>query len=129
MHQNNLLRDIFVFTNTMRLYFCISDGDRQAIIVIRVFFIFILPLLMELFFSVDKIPLVSTMTLHFKAAVNMEDKHTLNLDKFHVCIKLLLSCPGIYLRNQLAWTKLLSIKLSCFHIFTFQLPFLVCHRK
>ena len=86
----------------MRLYFCISDGDRQVfhgdtIIVIRVFFIFILPLLMELFFSVDKIPLVPTMTLRFKAAVNMEDKHTLNLDKFHVCVKLLLSCLGIYL--------------------------------
>ena len=62
------------------------------------FFIFILPLLMELFFSVDKIPLVPTMTLRFKAAVNMEDKHTLNLDKFHVCVKLLFSCPGIYLR-------------------------------
>ena len=105
MHQNNLLRDIFVFTNTMRLYFCISDGDRQVfhgdtIIVIRVFFIFILPLLMELFFSVDKIPLVPTMTLRFKAAVNMQDKHTLNLDKFHVCVKLLLSCPGIYLRTN-----------------------------
>ena len=84
----------------MRLYFCISDGDRQVfygdmIIVIRVFFIFIFPLIMELFFSVDKIPLVPTMTLHFKAAVNMEDKHTLNLDKFHVYVKLLLICPGI----------------------------------
>ena len=42
MHQNNLLRDIFFSTNTVRLYFCISDGDRQdfhgdLIIVIRVF--------------------------------------------------------------------------------------------
>ena len=46
---------------------------------------------MELFFSVDKIPLVP--------AVNIEDKHTLNLDKFHVCVNLLLSCPGIYLRT------------------------------
>ena len=62
------------------------------------FFIFILPLLLELFFSVD--PLVPTMTLRFKAAVNMEDKHTLNLDKFHVCVKLLLSCPGIYLHTN-----------------------------
>ena len=35
---------------------------------------------MELFFSVDKIPLVIAMTLRFKAAVNMEDKHTLNLE-------------------------------------------------
>ena len=90
----------------MRLYFCISDEDRQVfhgdtLIVIRVFFlIFILPLLMELFFSVDKIPLVPPMPLRFTAAVNMEDKHTLNLDKFHVCVKLLLSCPGIYLRSN-----------------------------
>ena len=87
----------------MRLYFCISDGDRQVfhgdtIIVIEVFFIFILPLLMELLFSVDKILLVPTMPHRFKAAVNMDDKHTLNLDKFHVCVKLLLSCPGVYLR-------------------------------
>ena len=91
----------------MRLYFCISDGDRQVfhgdtIIVIRVFFIFILQLLIE--FSVDKIPLVPTMTLRFKAAVNMEDKHTLNLDKYHVCVKLLLSWPGIYLRTN--WHEL-----------------------
>ena len=42
MHQNNLLMDMFVFTNTMRLYFCMSDGERQVfhgdmIIVIQVF--------------------------------------------------------------------------------------------
>ena len=55
---------------------------------------------MELFFSVDKIPLVPSMTPRFKAAVNMEDKHTLNLDKFHGCLKLLLSCPGIYLHTN-----------------------------
>ena len=47
-----LSRDIIVFTNAMRLHFCISDGDSQVfhgdmIIVIRVFFIFILPLLNE----------------------------------------------------------------------------------
>ena len=52
MHQNNLLRDIFVFTSTMRLHFCISDGDRQVshgdiIIVIRIF-ILILSLLTEI---------------------------------------------------------------------------------
>ena len=40
------------------------------------------------------------MTLRFKAAVNMEDKHTLNLDKFHVCVTLLLSCLGIYLSTN-----------------------------
>ena len=56
---------------------------------------------MKLFFSVDKIPYVPTMTPRFKAAINMEDKHsTLNLDKFRVCVKLLLSCPGIYLRTN-----------------------------
>ena len=42
MHQNNLLMDMFVFTNTMLLYFCMSDGERQVfhgdmIIVIQVF--------------------------------------------------------------------------------------------
>ena len=49
-------------------------------------------------FSVDKNPLGPTMTLCFKAAVNMVDKHPLNmlnLVKFHLCVKLLLSCPGI----------------------------------
>ena len=47
---------------------------------------------MSLLFSVDKIPLVPTMTLCFKAAVNnMEDKHALNLDRLHLCVKLLLS--------------------------------------
>ena len=50
---------------------------------------------MKLLFSVDKIPLVPTMTLCFKAAVNMVDKHPLNLDKFHLCDKMLLSCPGM----------------------------------
>ena len=44
---------------------------------------------MKLLFSVDKNPLGPTMTLCFKAAVNMEDKHPLNLDKFHLCVKLL----------------------------------------
>ena len=50
---------------------------------------------MKLLFSVDKIPLVPTMTLCFKAVVNMEDIHPLNLDDFHLCVKLLLSCPYI----------------------------------
>ena len=49
---------------------------------------------MKLLFSVDKkIPLVPTITLCFKAVVIMEDKHPLNLDKLHLCVKLLLSCP------------------------------------
>ena len=34
VHQNNLLRDIFVFTNSVRLHSCISDGDRQVFMVI-----------------------------------------------------------------------------------------------
>ena len=55
---------------------------------------------MKLLFSVDKIPLVPTMTLCFKAAVNMEDKHPLNLDKLHLYVKLLFSCPGIQLRTS-----------------------------
>ena len=28
------------------------------------------------------------MTICFKSAVNMEDKHPLNLDEFHLCVKL-----------------------------------------
>ena len=87
------------------------------------FFIFILPLLMELFFLVDKIPLVLTMTLRFKAAVNMEDKHTLNLDKFHVCVKLLLSCPGIYLRTN--WQGL-NYKVLNYRVFIFLLFSYLC---
>ena len=46
---------------------------------------------MKLLFSVDKNPLGPYMTLCFKAAVNMEDEHALNLDKLHLCVKLLLS--------------------------------------
>ena len=48
---------------------------------------------MKLLFSVDKIPLIPTMTLCFKAVVNMEDEHPFNLDKLHLCVELLLSCP------------------------------------
>ena len=39
--------------------------------------------------------MVPTMTRYFKGAVNMEDKHPLNHEKFHVCVKLPFSCPGI----------------------------------
>ena len=35
------------------------------------------------------------MTLCFKAAENIEDKHALNHDTIHLCVKLLLSCPVI----------------------------------
>ena len=84
---------------------------------------------MKLLFSVDKNPIGPYNDPLFKAAVNKEDKLPLNLDKFHLCVKLLLSFPDYLTTHQLTWTKLLSIKLSLFHIFTFQLPFLVCHRK
>ena len=92
--------DIFVFTNTMRLHFCISDGDRQGfhgdmIIIIRVFFILILPLLNEIIVFSRKNPIGPYNDPLFKAAVNMEDKLPLNLDKFHLCVKLLLSFPDI----------------------------------
>ena len=50
---------------------------------------------MKLLFSVDKKPIDPTMALCFKAAVNMVDKHPLNFDKFHICVKVLLSCPGL----------------------------------
>ena len=126
--------DLLFFKNTMRLRYCTSNRNRQVfhgekIIVIR-FSIFILPLLNEINVSVEKkIPLVPTRTLCIKAVVNMEDKHPLNLVKFHLFVKLFLSCPKNLTTNQLPWTKLLSIKSPWFHIFTFQLPFLVCHRK
>ena len=48
---------------------------------------------MKLLFSVERNSLGPLMTLCFKAVVNMEDKHPLNLDKFHLCVTLLLSCP------------------------------------
>ena len=79
----------------MRLHFCIADGDRQGfhghmIIVIRVFFIFILPLLNETIVFSRLNPLGPYSDPLFKASVNMEDKLPLNTDKFHLCIKLLL---------------------------------------
>ena len=30
---------------------------------------------------------------HYFSVVNMEGKHPLNFDKFHLCVKLLLRCP------------------------------------
>ena len=45
---------------------------------------------MKLLFSVDKNPLGPYNDPLFKAAVNMEDKLPLNLDKFHLRVKLLL---------------------------------------
>ena len=50
---------------------------------------------MKLLFSVDKNPLGPYNDLLFKAAVIMDDKLPLNLDKFHLCVKPLLSCPDI----------------------------------
>ena len=128
MHQDILSRDIIYFTNTMRLHFCISDGERQVfhgemIIVIRVFSSLFYHSQTKLLFSVDKKTLRHTMTPCFKAVLNMEDIHPSNLNKFQLCVKLLLNL------HQLAWTKLLCVKLSWFRIFIFQLPNLVCNRK
>ena len=50
---------------------------------------------MKLLFSVDKNPLGPYNNPLFKAAVNMEDKLSLHLDKFHLCVKLPLNCPDI----------------------------------
>ena len=62
----------------MQLRNFMSNGDRYVfrddmIIIIRVFSIFILPLLNKINVLVKKIPLVPTMTLLIKAFVNMED--------------------------------------------------------
>ena len=50
---------------------------------------------MKLLFSVDKNPIDPNNDPLFKAAVNMEDILPLNLDKFHLCVKLLLNFPDI----------------------------------
>ena len=50
---------------------------------------------MKLLFSVDKIPIGPYNDPLFKAAVNMEDKLPLDLNKFNLCVKLLLSFPDI----------------------------------
>ena len=50
---------------------------------------------MKLLFSVDKNQIGPHNDPLFKAAVNMEDLLSLNLDKFHLCVKLLLSFPDI----------------------------------
>ena len=72
----------------MRLHFCISTGDRYGfmvkIILIRVFPPF-LPLLNEIFVSAEKTTTFdSKMILCIKAVINMEDKCSLNLDKYHL---------------------------------------------
>ena len=129
MHQNNLSRDIFSFTIIMWLHFCISDGDRQVfhddmIIVIQCFSSLFYHCKTKLLFSVDKNPLGPYNDHMYQCYC----KYPLNLEKFHICVKLLLSCSLYLTTHQLAWTKLLCIKLSWFHISTFQLPVLVCHR-
>ena len=90
MHQNNLSRDISrFFTNTMMLHFFISDGDRHVfhgdmIIVIRVFHHYFTSVKRNYCFQSIKFHSVPTMTLCFKAVVNIGDEHLLNLDKFHL---------------------------------------------
>ena len=44
---------------------------------------------MKLLFSVDKNPLGPYNDPLFQAIANMEDKHPLNLDEFHLCVKLI----------------------------------------
>ena len=50
---------------------------------------------MKLLLSVDKNPIGPYNDPLFKAAVNMEEKLPLNLNKFHLCVSLLLSFPDI----------------------------------
>ena len=50
---------------------------------------------MKLLFSLDQNPIGPYNDPLFKAAVNMEDKLPLNLNKFHLCVKLLLNLPDI----------------------------------
>ena len=50
---------------------------------------------MKLLFSVDKNTIGPYNDPLFKASVYMEDKLPLSLDKFHLCVKLLLSFPDI----------------------------------
>ena len=99
MHQNSLPRDLFFLKKYYAItllhlkreqigFSCRKDNSYT------IFSIFILPLLNEINVSVEKqIPLVPTRTLCIKAVVNMEDKHPLNLDKFHLFVKLFFSCP------------------------------------
>ena len=50
---------------------------------------------MKLLFSVDKNSIGPYNDPLFKAAVNMEDKLPLKLDKFNLCVKLLFSFSDI----------------------------------
>ena len=50
---------------------------------------------MKLLFLVDRNPIGPYNDPLFKAVVNMEDKLPLNLDKLHLCVKLLFSFPDI----------------------------------
>ena len=50
---------------------------------------------MKLLFSEDKNQIGPYNDPLFKTAVKMEDKLPLNLDKFHLCVKLVLSFPDI----------------------------------
>ena len=54
-------------------------------------------------FSEDKKKaLVPTMTLCFKAVVNMKDEDPLNFDTFHLCVKLFIRCRKYVTTNKLA---------------------------
>ena len=60
-------------------------------------------------FRVENIPLVPTMTLCINAVVKIEYKHPLNLDKFHLFVKLFLSCPKYLTTNQLTRYKIIMV--------------------
>ena len=71
---------------------------------------------MKLLFSVE----INNNSLYndlcIKAVINLEDKCPLNLDKFHLWVKVFLSCPSYLTTSQLTWIKLLSINIVWFHI-------------
>ena len=48
---------------------------------------------MKVLFTVDINPFGPYNGPLFQSFCKMEAKHPLNLDKFHLCVKLLLSCP------------------------------------
>ena len=66
----------------------------MVIIILTRVFPPILPLLNEnIVFSRKTTTLVFKMTLCIKAVIDMEDKFSLNLDKYHYFINVLFSCP------------------------------------
>ena len=96
-----------------------DKGFMVKIIIILVVPPFVTTVKWHFCFRQKKTTLISKMTLCIKAAINMEDKCALNLDKYHLQVIFFFSCPSYLTTSQLTMTKLLSIKFSWFHIFTF----------